>query len=488
MIYEWPLLGRFLNRGDDRARIEDWWQRSDRFLALYGRRRVGKSWLFRSVAHGKPTLILVARQVAEATTLDEFATALEPHLGVRPDLRTLPDLIRVLFRAARAEKLLVVIDEFPRLLPAHASGRLDALQGMAAVIEEEQDQSNLKLIVCGSHVAMMESLLSDTLDGKENPIKGRLEGLPVRPLSFWDAREFLSGLDPVEMLERFAIAGGTPRYLVDLGQGELIATLCREVVDPRSALFNEPLDILAQEVRESRVYFSILEQLASGARKMDSLATALKRDQSSLTQYLDALQAMKLIEKRRPLGATANSRSTSYRLADPFFRFWFRFVFPFQEDLAAGLIPEAHFRGAVIPDLADHVANTFEEICTQWTRHNYGERAQQFGAWWGNARNDLRQTGERTSEEIDIVGMQRNRVTVVGECRWRNDRMDVNVLKELDEFKIPALEQGGLKPAADHIKLLFSRGGFSDGLRNAANSDSSLVLVAVDELIDLTRP
>ena len=83
--------------------------------------------------------------------------------------------------------------------------------------------------------------------------------------------------------------------------------------------------------------------------------------------------------------------------------------------------------------------------------------------------------------------MQRNRLTIVGECRWRNDRMDVNVLEELGEFKIPALEQGRLKPAAGHIQLLSSRGDFSDGLRNAASSDSPLVLVAVDELIDLTR-
>ena len=51
--------------------------------------------------------------------------------------------------------------------------------------------------------------------------------------------------------------------------------------------------------------------------------------------------------------------------------------------------------------------------------------ATRVGSWWGPALDDYRATDERTSEEIDIVGLARNRVTVVGEVRWRSRPMDV---------------------------------------------------------------
>jgi AAA+ ATPase superfamily predicted ATPase len=47
-MYNWPLVGEFLDREDELARLEEWWTGPDRMpINLYGRRRVGKSWLLR---------------------------------------------------------------------------------------------------------------------------------------------------------------------------------------------------------------------------------------------------------------------------------------------------------------------------------------------------------------------------------------------------------------------------------------------------------
>lgn len=83
--------------------------------------------MFRRFAHGKPALLLVAQQLPPGAQLSRFAESLEPALGVRPDLPDLVTLFRVLYRAARNEKLLVVIDEFPRLLGSTASEAQRAL-------------------------------------------------------------------------------------------------------------------------------------------------------------------------------------------------------------------------------------------------------------------------------------------------------------------------------------------------------------------------
>lgn len=115
--FDFPALSRFIDRDGDLARLEDWWQGAEtNALALYGRRRVGKSWLFRRFAHGKPAVVLVADRRAQGPQLDRFAEQLEPLLGIRPALDSVAALVEALYTLAGKRKILVVIDEFPYLL------------------------------------------------------------------------------------------------------------------------------------------------------------------------------------------------------------------------------------------------------------------------------------------------------------------------------------------------------------------------------------
>ncbi|HWD85720.1 MAG TPA: hypothetical protein VG321_08205, partial [Solirubrobacteraceae bacterium] len=103
--YDWAPRDEFVNRVDDLAQMESWWERRTRdALALVGRRRVGKSWLFRRFAHGKPAVILVADRRLLTTQMARFAQALEPVFGVRPDIPSLAELIRLLYELGRTEK------------------------------------------------------------------------------------------------------------------------------------------------------------------------------------------------------------------------------------------------------------------------------------------------------------------------------------------------------------------------------------------------
>ena len=76
-----------MNRDRDLVALERWWAGEDRnALNLHGRRRVGKSWLFRRFAHGKPATILVAERLAPGAQLTRLAAQLEPRLGVRAQI------------------------------------------------------------------------------------------------------------------------------------------------------------------------------------------------------------------------------------------------------------------------------------------------------------------------------------------------------------------------------------------------------------------
>jgi AAA+ ATPase superfamily predicted ATPase len=228
---------------------------------------------------------------------------------------------------------------------------------------------------------------------------------------------------------------------------------------PDGPLWNEGRTIVGQELREPAVYFAVIEQLASGEKEVGEIASALRKEAGAVSKYLTQLSVLRLVRKELPHGASPSERGSHWILDDPFLRFWFRFVFPYQADLEAGLAPMDLYRTEIEPDLADH------------------------GRWWGNARNDLRRNGTRTTEEIDIVGTARKRVTVVGEAKWTTTPLGVSILRDLEEFKIPALAQAGFKIAPQVATILYSRSGYTDRLRQRAADDPSLVLTDVTEML-----
>lgn len=487
-IFDWPLAGEFLDRTNELERLEDWWRSPERMpVNLYGRRRVGKSWLFRRFAHGKPAVPIVAHKLSAGAQLTNFAGRLEPLLGVRPDLPDVASLFRVLFRAARKRKILAVVDEFPWLLPGTETGTDAALSEIHAVIEEERDRSKLKLILCGSLVGQMEALQAE-----RSPLHGRLVPLHLRPLPFREAALFLKSSDPLGCFQSYAIAGGMPRYLHELSGADLRTAVCARMLDRNGPLWDEPRTVLDQELRESKVYFAVLQQLASGDKEINEVAQGARLSTQVTSKYLHVLENMRVVRRRLPLGAGPERRSGLWRLDDPFFRFWFAFVFPYQDELETGLAPGDLYDGEVAPRLGSHVAQVFEDWCRSWVRETYGRTAQKVGAWWGPALHELRRRGERHTEEIDAVGLSRNRVTLVGEAKWQKKPMDVGVLHDLREHKLPALRQAGFTLARQVTVLLMARGGYTRPLQAVAEQDESVVLVDVaarlgDQMVVTTR-
>ncbi|MFZ0218338.1 MAG: ATP-binding protein [Candidatus Dormiibacterota bacterium] len=473
--FAWPLLGEFVDRAEDLEHLDRWWEgRERRPVALIGRRRVGKSWLLRRLAHGKPAVLLVAEQLPRGAQLARFARLLEPALGVRPDLPDIESLFRVIYRAGRTEKILVAIDEFPWLLGPGQRDVRRALSTIQAVGEEEQERSNVKLILCGSHVGQMEALF-----GERNPMHGRLLRTEVRPLAFPQAALFFPGCDAVDAFERFSIAGGMPLYLGKLRGRSVRAAVSREVLDRYAPLWNEGRSILEQELREPRVYFAILELLAGGDKELNAIAAPMRMGGGAISKYLDALRELRLVERRTSFSARASSRAGHWRLQDPFLRFWFRFVFPHQSDLESGLRPADLYDAEIAPALADHVAPVFEDWCRAWLRTNRGTIATSVGAWWGPAANHWRRSGERSSEEIDAVGASRHRVTLVAECKWTARALGPAIVAHLDTYKVPALREAGLEVVEDPRIVLFSKSGYTQALRALARRDDRIELVDV---------
>ncbi len=147
----------------------------------------------------------------------------------------------------------------------------------------------------------------------------------------------------------------------------------------------------------------------------------------------------------------------------------------------------AHVNAHVLPYINDHASLTFEEIFKRWARQQYPQ-ANKVGTWWGNALNRrLRQTESRASEKIDLVGLQNHNIEIIGEAKWTNKVMTLDVLTDLRNYKIPAMNQSGLSTSKLPIIVLTSKSGFSQELITAAESDMNVRLVLAKDILTEVR-
>lgn len=220
------------------------------------------------------------------------------------------------------------------------------------------------------------------------------------------------------------------------------------------------------------------DELETGSKSIGDLATALGRRTTDLQGYLRALSGMRIVA---PVTAGPGERSNRYVLADDFLRFWFRFVFPFQEDLRTGLVAGTLYDDEIAPALNDHLSPAFEELARSWARRS--GHASTVGAWWGTALNEHRKTGSRLSEEVDVAGLRRGVVTLLGECTWTGARLGAGVLGDLENYKIPAMRQAGVRFANGGPQIvLFAKTGFKDNLRDLAAERDDVRLIDVEAL------
>lgn len=323
----------------------------------------------------------------------------------------------------------------------------------------------------------MERLLS-------GPLRGRLTAMAVEPLGFTDAVSYMTDSpSSVEAIERFAVAGGMSLYLDELArQGPLRERVASRVLNSRGPLFNDPREVLEEELRSPGTYYSLLEELATGKKSLGDMATAIGRRTTDIQGYLRTLREMRIVGRSAPVTARDDDRNHRYSLADDFMRFWFRFVFPFQEELKTGLPPERLYDVEIADVLGEHVSPTFEALCRLWTLSS--GRATRVGSWWGNALNEHRKLRTRQTEELDVVGLRRSTVAVVGECKWTAAELGPEVLHDLETFKLPAMRQAGVRFASGGPTIaLFAKAGFKDTLLQLAEEREDVLLIDADRLV-----
>ena len=213
------------------------------------------------------------------------------------------------------------------------------------------------LILCGSSMSYME----DHVLAYKAPLYGRRTAqMKILPFDFEETCRYFKNFPDEEKAYVYGIVGGTPQYLLQMSDKLSIEDNIKNTfLNPNSALFEEPENLLKQEVREPALYNAIITAIATGASRMSEISGKVGESTNICSAYVKNLISLGIIEKETPYGEKA-SRKAIYSIADNMFRFWYRFVPENNSIIARGAADLAYKR--IEPYLSDYMGKVFEEI------------------------------------------------------------------------------------------------------------------------------
>lgn len=437
---------RLLDRDTERALLEDAWALatggSPQLVVVWGRRRVGKTFLLSHFVRDKRAVFHGATEQAEAIELARLADAVARGLGndaldiAGGGFTSWEAALRYFAALARDEPLAVVLDEVPYLL--------GSTPGFASVVQAVWDHvprgTKLVLVLTGSAVGTIEGILGGG---------GALRGRPTRavrldPLDPVAARVFLPRLDATSYFEAYAACGGYPLHLRHWDQDSSTKrNLTRLAGESGGILVEDALGILREELPDVGGYPRILAAIGRGRTRAGQIAA--DADQR-IEHPLDVLVRSGFVRRSVPVGAPRRARPV-YEIDDPYLAFWFGVLYADLHLVEGG-------QGAAVlrsrrPQWQRHLGWCFEELARAHARRLVANGTLPddlvLGRWWSTSGEPL---------EADVLGLRGARAVLVGEARWQKrplGRRDVAALR-LKAARIPG--------AADDPTLAFwSRGG-----------------------------
>jgi AAA+ ATPase superfamily predicted ATPase len=342
-------------------------------------------------------------------------------------------------------------------------------------MRDRRDDERLRLLIAGSDVSFFEQ----EVVGYAATSYGRRTGsLHIEPFASSEVAPFLPGWSIEDRIRVWAVFGGMPYYLDEIDpERDLPTNIHRAILAPGALLRSEPEFLLAQEsrIRDRAIYMSALRAIAGGATRLGEIANRLGRKPEEARAFLETLEEMGLVRRRHPVGRPSRQK-VSYAITDPFMRFWFRFVAPYESRLQTREAARRHLDETVLPELDHFVSrDAFEEVCQEWMLRHV-PNAVEVGRWWGSRR--ARESGElRTRQyEADVVAIDSaGRVLALGSCKWSADEHPVDELVKLETV-------GELLEAPNAPLYFFDRTGFSFTLRELDAQRADVNLIAVCDL------
>ena len=420
---------KFYNRKEElllleKNRIQS--KRQSIMTTLIGRRRTGKTSLLLKSVEDTAHLYLYVSKDNEQLLCKKFQEQATAALGIQiyGQITSFGQLFEQLMKYGIENHYTLIIDEFQNFLSINKA----IPSSIQDVWDRYKDRSHVNLVLCGSIYSMMKKIF----ENGDEPLYGRRDSnMRLLPFSIDTLKQILHDHNPAytsdDLLCLYMLTGGVAKYVALLMDAGAInkEMMLQYALATDSPFLTEGTELLVSEFgRDYGTYFSILQLIAGGMTMQSEIDSVIGKNTGA---YLSNLhEDYTFISKNIPILSKQGVRNIKWQIDDPFLRFWFRFVYPYQ-----GLI-ESNQTALLL----QYVTDNYMQFTGKTLERFYHDRAMQsgrftrIGNWWD----------KKGENEIDMVALNEfEKTCVIAEIKRNPKKLSRSTLEAKARFLLPAL-------------------------------------------------
>lgn len=454
---------QLVGREKEMARLENAWNSGKfEFIVIYGRRRVGKSFLIDAFCESKNGVYYEAVDGGtEVTQLRLMSRAVSRGLYGNENL-VYPDFVSILDDVAKRavdERFFLALDEISYLC--------ESCPEMIGLLQHYVDtvfsKTKLVLILSGSSRHFIE----ENVLGRHSPLYGRrTEQIKLFPFSPSETARMFPSWSIHDLAVAHVITGGIPYYQSFLARHDnILEAIHDEFFMPGSSLFTEAELFMRGIYRKIGTYESVLSQIASGTLDVSKISSKTGLSEANISAALSSLASQEIVAKKEKIAGHGLGRG--WRITDGYFAFFYRYVQPYYSLIERGK-GEAACNNA-LDSLDGFVSKHIEYAFREYVLSESGFLITSIGSI------DFPNPIQKRNEEVDLFG-KADDGWVVGECKWQNNPVHRDVFNLLEMRKMLLVGED----KAEYF--LLSRSGFDDEMLALSQSRSDIHLITGEEL------
>lgn len=304
------------------------------FIAVYGRRRVGKTFLVREVFNNEFSFHLTGiANVSTKQQLIQFHARISRHFPEEHEIipaknwfEAFLQLIECLEKQEEPGKKVIFLDELP-WLDTRGSNFLSALEHFWN--SWASARKDVLLIVCGSAASWMIKNILRNRGGLHNRVTERIK---LEPFNLFETEQLLKsknmGYDRYQAILLYMVFGGIPFYLERLKPGLSAAQNINNLCFEKNAPFRfEYEDLYASLFNKPERHLAIIEALSKknkGLTRKELIKNTLFTNGGGLTRILKELEESSFIRQYRAFGKS--QKDSLYQLVDLYSLFYLNFI------------------------------------------------------------------------------------------------------------------------------------------------------------------
>lgn len=302
------------------------------FVALYGRRRIGKTFLVRNVFEGRITFGFTGTaNITLQEQLAKFNDAIQEQYP-QPDRKKAESWmealkqIKQIVEKSKQKRKVIFIDELPWLDTTH-SGFIPAFENFWN--SWASARKDILLIVCGSAASWMINTLINNKGGLHNRVTQKIR---ITPFTLNECREFLKSkkitMDYYQLIQLYMVIGGIPFYWDEVEKGlsasQNIDKLCFQSNGVLTEEFKNLFKSLFTKAERHEAVIATLAKKSKGLTRDEISSESKLANGGGLTRILDELEESGFIRRYMPFGKKA--KNSLYQLSDFFSLFYLKWM------------------------------------------------------------------------------------------------------------------------------------------------------------------